>query len=105
MQKIPLFVVYDTPYCVWEWDLKEKNLRCLDRMDSEYFRYVADSNYDQLTDEELRHRAAVAVRIGYHHGLETLFCSHLRSFASPPMCACMVASIYDIRTSQMRAEH
>lgn len=67
-----VFAVGDNAYCCWEHDLPERNERFLSAVDSEYFHYLAQRHLDQLDGDD-RQRAAVALRAGYHHGLETLF--------------------------------
>lgn len=67
-----VFAVGKDVYCCWEYDLPERNNRFLSSIDGEYFDYVAHRHLDQIEGENRQH-AAVALRAGYHHGLETLF--------------------------------
>lgn len=67
-----MFAVNETPYCIWEHDLKERSLEFLESIDCEYFDYLADVNYNQI-DGENKQRAAISLRSGFYHGLETLF--------------------------------
>lgn len=67
-----VFAVGNDVYCCWEHDLPERNERFLSSIDGEYFNYVAQRHLDHIEGED-RKRAAVALRAGYHHGLETLF--------------------------------
>ena len=67
-----VFAVADQPYCCWEYELAERNLRFLATLDTTYFQYIADRHFAEIEGDN-RQRAAVALRAGYHHGLETLF--------------------------------
>ncbi len=67
------FVVDDTPYACWEWNLTGRNLEFLRGVDPGYYTYVADANAEHLDDKEHRQRAALAIRIAYSQALETLF--------------------------------
>ena len=71
------FVVSDTPHCLWNEKLRERNLELLDRIDPEFFEYVANTNFslieEKSTDKRTRKHAATAIRIAYSQGLETLF--------------------------------
>ena len=78
------FAVYDRTYCVWEYDLPARNARFLENIDASYFGYLATLHLGQLRDESRQH-AAVALRAGYHHGLETLF-SLLGALTQAPEC-------------------
>jgi hypothetical protein len=66
------FLVNQTPYCVWEWDLHDRNMGFLNSIDHSYFEYVAQCHLGNLATES-KHQAAVALRSAYHQGLETLF--------------------------------
>lgn len=80
-----LFAVDEEPYCLWEYDTGERNLACLKGIDSQYFSFIAASNYALFVDEQSKNlidgelsgdnlqRAALAMRTAYHHGLETFF--------------------------------
>jgi len=79
------FVIYETPFACWDWNLREKNIEFLEGIDADYFSYVANLNLGHVNDED-RHRAAVSLRLAYSHGLETLF-SLLCSAVQAPQCA------------------
>lgn len=69
-----IFKVDTVPYCVWEWDLKERNLEFINSIDHRYFEYLAGVHFDKIQSEsEDRQLAAIALRMAYYHGLETLF--------------------------------
>lgn len=70
-----IFAVGDESHCVWDWDLPEKNAQFLRGLDPLYFDYVARTNAPNLKadDPAERRRAAITIRIAYHHGLESFF--------------------------------
>lgn len=79
-----IIVVNNEPYCIWEIDLKERNLRFLNAINSEYFKYLIRIHFENVEEKEDKW-AAVALRIGYFHGLETLF-SLIGAFLQAPDC-------------------
>lgn len=84
------FVVNDKSYCLWDDDISSKNMDLLNRIDPEYFEYLAKINFDILeneneTDKKIRQHAAIALRIGYSQGLEALF-ALLCSAIQAPNC-------------------
>jgi len=83
VQGVP-FVINETPYVCWDWDLKEKNLDFLRGIDSRYFQYVVESNIDNLESDD-KHRAALSIRLAYSHALETLF-ALLGALVQAPTC-------------------
>jgi hypothetical protein len=34
------FAVDEKPFCVWEWDLRERNLEFINNLDPAYFSYL-----------------------------------------------------------------
>src|SRR5690349_21028069 len=83
------FVVNEKPFCVWEWDLPQRNLDFIGSLDAEYFEYVAKISARELEGEDCQ-RAAVTIRAAYSHGLETLFALLFAALQAP---ACMVGWI------------
>lgn len=79
------FVIYETPYACWDWELSEKNLEFLEGIDAGYFSYVANLNSDHVEGND-KQRAAVSLRLAYSHGLEALF-ALLCSAVQAPQCA------------------
>jgi hypothetical protein len=77
-----IFTVNDSPYCLWEADVVDRNRAFLDGLDPEYFSYLLDT-YMETEDEK---RGLVALKIGLHHSIETLF-SLLGAFVQAPDCA------------------
>lgn len=66
------FVVDKRPFCVWEWDLPERNRSFLESIDPDYFLYLTETHAANL-DGEHRNHAALALRMAYSHALETFF--------------------------------
>ena len=64
------FMVGDEPHCLICH--KGTNSAFLEGFNAEYFRYVAEVHEKQLEGEN-RGMAAIALRTGYYHALETLF--------------------------------
>jgi hypothetical protein len=71
-----IFVVDETPYCLWDKDIKVLALDFLNNFDPTYFEYLANINFEQFrnsTDETTKHHSALAIRTTFSQGLETLF--------------------------------
>lgn len=83
MNRYP-FAVRDQTYCVWDHDLHQRNETFLRSLDGQYFRYLIDVHVPKL-EGETGQRAAVALRAGYHHSLETMF-SLLGALTQAPTC-------------------
>lgn len=66
------FVVGDRPFCVWEWDLRQRNREFLDSVDPNYFRYAAAVHADQI-DGDHSQVAALGLRLTYSHAMEAFF--------------------------------
>ena len=66
------FLVGDKPHCVWDWDLKKRNLDFISAFDPEYFQFMAET-IAQRWQGEGDHRAAMSIRMLYGHALETFF--------------------------------
>src|SRR6266508_202354 len=78
------FVVNETPWCAWEWNLEKQNLGFIEDIDPYYFEYLARA-YANSPDSEQEHKAALALRTAYSHGLETFF-SFLFAAIQAPDC-------------------
>ena len=78
------FAVDEQPYCLWGIDVQETNLRFLDGIDPDYYRHVAEM-YAPALDGEQRKNAAIAIRLAYSQGLETLF-ALLAAAVQAPQC-------------------
>src|SRR5215207_7738889 len=95
------FAVGTEPYCVWDWDLKERNLQYLESLDPDYFDYVGRANLPYLDSEDPRERrrAATAIRTAYHHGLESFFALLLATLQAPH---CMVGWMQAYSPAELR---
>jgi hypothetical protein len=67
-----IFCVAEKPYCVWGWDLQDRNAQFIRDIDPDYFEYVALKHVSDLKDGNSQ-RAATAIRQNYYLCLETLF--------------------------------
>jgi hypothetical protein len=82
------FLVDERPFCLWDIDLKKRSLEFLDSLDPSYFEYVANTNLQNVGDDddarskESQH-AALALRTAYSQALETLFALISASVQAP----------------------
>jgi len=79
------FVVDESPFCVWEWDLQSRNLSFIESVDSSYFEHLANLYFNALENNEEKQYAALSFRIAYSHSLET-FLAFLFSAIQAPDC-------------------
>lgn len=66
------FLIADTPYCVWDWELRQRNLEFLLGLDPMYYEYLVDAHEPAL-DGESKQFAALLLRNTYSQALETFF--------------------------------
>lgn len=92
------FVVDESPYVCWDWELHNKNDEFLRGIDADFFRYAAESNVKGL-DTDDQQRAALSLRLSYSHGLETLL-ALLCSIVQAPQCA--IGWMMSYRNSELR---
>lgn len=78
------FAVNETPHCLWDLDIHASNLDFINNIDPRYFEHIANLHSQFLEGEEKQY-AAVALRIAYSHGLESLF-ALLCAAAQAPDC-------------------
>ncbi|MGN6149962.1 MAG: hypothetical protein ACTHPD_15610 [Rhizomicrobium sp.] len=95
-----IFAVCNEPYCVWGWDIKDRNIDFIERIDEKYFEYICETHLDHLEAEGTAHRAAIAIRANYHLALETLFSLIGAMFQAPD---CVPAWVLKASTSQVRS--
>ena len=93
-----MFYVDETPYCVWETDIKEKNIAFLDQIDVGFFEYIANTFYPSLEEEDKK-RAGLVLRTQYFHGMETLFSLLSATLQAP---TCVVGWMQKYHISQVR---
>ena len=67
-----LFKVDCEPQCVWDVNLREKNIGAIKAIDPDYFLFLTDLYYSHLQTAN-RDKAAMAIRTTYYHAAETLF--------------------------------
>jgi hypothetical protein len=75
------FAIDETAYCLWDLDIRQRNLDFINKIDAHYFEYIANLHGESLEGDEKQY-AAAALRIAYSHGLESLFSL---------LCACVQA--------------
>jgi len=100
------FTVDETPWCAWEWDLGKQNLNFIEGVDPHYFTYLARS-YANSPDEEQEHRADLALRAAYSHGLETFFAFLFAALQAPD---CVIGwvhryEIYNLKSLLEKVNH
>ncbi len=93
-----VFAVADTPYCVWGWDIVNRNLRFLDGVDADYFIYIAETHLGHLEGERAQ-RASVALRAAYHLSLETFFSLIGAALQAPD---CVTGWVLKAQTGQVK---
>jgi hypothetical protein len=93
------FLVNTRPYAVYGWDLAEENFRFLNGVDHDYFSYLAKVHRNHLEGDD-RQRAAIALRIAFHHAVETQL-TLLLAIAQAPNC--LFAWIPKCNTGDLRA--
>ena len=93
-----VFSVGDASYCVWGWDLQDRNLRFLDGIDAEYFIYVAETHLGHIQGDRAQ-LASVALRAAYHLSLETFFSLVGAAVQAPD---CVVGWMLKAQTAQIK---
>jgi len=76
------FAVDTKPFCVWDHDLRDRNLGFLDGLDPGYFMYLAESHLEAMEGKNAK-RAALALRAAYHHAIESLMALIFASVQAP----------------------
>jgi hypothetical protein len=78
------FVIDEKPYCLWDWDLKDRTISFLEGVDPSYFTYLSKVHIGAIGGEHQQH-AALAIRSSYAQALETLF-AFLGAALQAPYC-------------------
>lgn len=80
-----VFAVGTEPYLVRDWGISERNLEFLQSLDPGYFGYLGRTMRPGLDAKEPdeRLRAGTAVRIAYHHGVESFFALLFATLQAP----------------------
>jgi hypothetical protein len=94
------FAVGELPFCVWEWDLQERNLAFINSLDPAYFEYLADIHAQALETDEQRQHAALSLRTTYSHGLETLFAILFATIQAPD---CVIGWLHKYNAGDLRS--
>lgn len=93
------FLVDERPFCVWGYDMPQNNEGFIKEFSPKYFSVVATQNIKLLTTD-LKHQAAVNLRLAYSHGVEALF---LMIFAELQAAYCVPAWILKCSTSELKS--
>lgn len=93
------FLVDDQPYCIWLDDLYEKNTHFLEAFNTRFFRYQLRINTPHL-DTSRAVEAAIALRVLYHHALETFL---LLLFGNLQALDCIVGYVLRCRPEDLRS--
>ncbi|MCA9951249.1 MAG: hypothetical protein KDE48_16475 [Anaerolineales bacterium] len=66
-------IVQERSFKIISNEFKILNSTFINKMPVNYFRFIAETNNLQDMSQDDKHNAAIALRMGYFHGLETLF--------------------------------
>ena len=88
-------MVHKEPYCLWGYDISERNVDFLNGFDTKYFEFVTDTAL--AADDEKR--ASVLLYTTLHHAIETLF-SLIGAYVQAPDC--VFAWMAKCQNSQLR---
>jgi hypothetical protein len=81
-----VLMVGDKPYCYWSNEnVIQRNLQFLNDINPAFFMYQAQSNLKLYNYKKYKQDAALAIRIAFSHGLETLF-SLIGAAIQAPFC-------------------
>jgi len=47
-----IIIVNKTPYCIWEMDLKERNLEFINSINSSYFEYLLKTHFENVDEKD-----------------------------------------------------
>jgi hypothetical protein len=93
------FVVHDEPWCVWEWDLSQRNLEFIEDLAPDYFEHLAGIHF-QAAEGEQGLLAAVAIRLGYGQALEAFFALIFAALQAPD---CVAGWLNRYKIQQLRS--
>lgn len=93
------FLVDDQPYCLWLDNVLEKNTRFLEAFNTRFFRYQLETNTPHL-DSSRALEAAIALRVVYHHVLETFL---MLLFGNLQALDCIVGYLHRCRPEDLRS--
>lgn len=78
------FVVNESPFACWGYELQKKNVEFLNNIDIDHLIYIAETHSNNLNNENM-HQAALAIRVAYYQFMEILF-ALLGSLIQAPTC-------------------
>ncbi len=93
-----IFIVDDTPFCLWGFDLRKQNLEFINSINPSYFQYLAKTHFQNLKSENEK-EAATALRYTFYHVLETFFTFLCATVQAP---YCVVGWVQKSKPSQIR---
>lgn len=93
------FAIDESPFCVWEWDLQERNLAFINSIDPTYFEYLANVHVQALEIDEHKQHAALSLRTAYAHGLETFFALLFATIQAPD---CVIGWVHKYEVQDLR---
>lgn len=94
-----MFAVDEAPFCVWEWDLRERNLEFINNIDPTYFEYLAKNHLPGLETDAQKQHAALSLRTEYAHGLETFFALLFATVQAPD---CVIGWLHKYELGDLR---
>jgi len=94
------FAIDEAPFCVWEWDLHERNLAFINSIDPAYFAYLANAHGQGLETDGQKQHAALSLRTAYLHGLETLFALLFSAIQAPD---CIIGWLHKYHVRDLRS--
>lgn len=80
------FVVDETPYACWEWNIRARNIEFLNGIDPDFYTYIVDAHTEHLDEADRGLKAALAIRTTYAMALETFF-ALLGALVQAPLCS------------------
>ena len=92
------FVVNESPFCVWEWDLAKRNLEFINSIDYTFFEYLARVHSEALDQDKNKQHAALSLRTAYSHGLETFFALLFAALQAPD---CVIGWLHKYQIEDM----
>lgn len=101
MNKLPYmpFVVDDKPYCLWDANVAELNLKIIESMNPQYFSVIGKTLLPFLETENKQY-VAFCLRTYYSHALETLFALICASIQAPD---CVVGWLLKYTNNDLRS--
>lgn len=91
-----IFMVNEKPYTLWMYgDFKEKSIEFVDSIDDTYFEKIAQVYNQSFQDNDFKDASALALRLAYSHGLETLFtylCATIQAPLAPQAWVSLISN-------------